>query len=104
MIITSTNYVENKEIDQYLDIVFGEVIEGINFLKDVGASFKNFLGGRSKGYEKAIIESRKAALEEMEKRALDLGADAVIAVKFDYETIVEGMLMITCSGTAVKFK
>ncbi|MDO4662298.1 MAG: YbjQ family protein [Tissierellia bacterium] len=102
MIITTTNNVEGREITQYIDIVFGEVIEGMNFLKDIGAGLRNFVGGRSQGYEKAVISGRDEAIEELKRRASEIGADAVVGIKFDYEAIVEGMVMITCSGTAVK--
>lgn len=102
MIITTTNNVEGREITQYIDIVFGEVIEGMNFLKDIGAGLRNFVGGRSQGYEKSVINGRNEAIEELKRRAEEMGADAVVGIKFDYEAIVEGMVMITCSGTAVK--
>ncbi|WP_373710931.1 heavy metal-binding domain-containing protein, partial [Jeotgalibaca porci] len=86
------------------DVVFGEVISGINFMKDIGAGMRNFFGGRSQGYEEEIVMARDQALTEMENRAFDLGADAVIGVKMDYETLGadNGMIMVTCSGTAVK--
>lgn len=106
MIITTTNNVEGRTIVSYEDVVFGEVISGINFLKDIGAGMRNFFGGRSQGYEEEIILARDHALNEMENRALELGADAIIGVKMDYETLGSdnGMIMVTCSGTAVKLK
>ena len=102
MILTTTNNIEGQEISQYMGLVFGEVIEGMNFLKDLGAGLRNLVGGRSQGYENSVIDGRNEAIEELTKRAQQLGADAVIGIKFDYEAIVEGMVMITCSGTAVK--
>lgn len=104
MIITTTASVEGKTIVSYEGIVFGEVISGINFLKDIGAGMRNFFGGRSQGYEDEIMTAREQALAEMEDRAYDLGADAVVGVKMDYETLGSdnGMIMVTCSGTAVK--
>ncbi len=104
MIITTTNSVEGRTITSYEDVVFGEVISGINFMKDIGAGMRNFFGGRSQGYEEEIVMARDQALTEMENRAFDLGADAVIGVKMDYETLGadNGMIMETCSGTAVK--
>ncbi|WP_459129719.1 heavy metal-binding domain-containing protein [Guggenheimella bovis] len=104
MIITTGPNVDGYEVSQYLDIVFGEVITGVNFLKDLGASFRNIFGGRSEGYESELLEARTQALEEMKARAQKLGADAVIAVDIDYEVLgVDGsMLMATASGTAVK--
>lgn len=104
MLVTTTNYVENREVEEYKGLVFGEVIEGLNFLKDLGAGLRNIIGGRSAGYEKGVIEGRRDAIEEMKARAAELGADAVIGVQFDYEAVVEGMLMISCVGTAVKLK
>lgn len=106
MIITTTNSIEDKKIAEYIDIVFGEVITGINVLKDIGAGFRNFFGGRSSGYEEELISARKEAISEMSKRAIELGAEAVIGVKMDYEVLGtdNGMLMVTCSGTAVKLK
>lgn len=106
MIITTTGSVEGKTIISYEGIVFGEVISGINFLKDIGAGMRNFFGGRSQGYEDEILEARERALSEMEERAIDLGADAVVGVKMDYETLGadNGMIMVTCSGTAVKLQ
>ena len=104
MIIRTTNSIEGRTIVSYEDVVFGEVISGINFMKDIGAGMRNFFGGRSQGYEEEIVMARDQALTEMENRAFDLGADAVIGVKMDYETLGadNGMIMVTCSGTAVK--
>ncbi|MDT2011575.1 putative heavy metal-binding protein [Carnobacterium divergens] len=104
MIITTTNSVENKTIKSYEGIVFGEVISGINMLKDMGAGLRNIFGGRSQGYENELLNARTEALKEMEGRAKTVGADAVIGVKMDYEVLGadNGMLMVTCSGTAVK--
>lgn len=103
MIITTTNNVENKEVTAYKGIVFGEVITGINVLKDIGAGFRNVFGGRSKSYEDELLAAHEEALAEMQERARSLGADAVIGMKMDYEVLGSdnGMLMVTCSGTAV---
>ena len=103
MIITTTNNVENKEVTAYKGIVFGEVITGINVLKDIGAGFRNVFGGRSKSSEDELLAAREEALAEMQERARSLGADAVIGMKMDYEVLGSdnGMLMVTCSGTAV---
>ena len=93
MIVTTTVSVEGRRITEYKGIVFGEVISGVNFVRDVAASFSNFFGGRSGSY----------ALKEMEQRAADLGANAVVGVDIDYEVLGagNGMLMVTASGTAV---
>ncbi|HJC49236.1 MAG TPA: putative heavy metal-binding protein [Candidatus Anaerostipes avistercoris] len=103
MVTTTTPSVEGKRIIEYKGIVFGEVISGVNFVKDIAASFSNFFGGRSESYEKELIQARENAIEEMEKRAETLGANAVVGVDIDYEVLGadNGMLMVTASGTAV---
>lgn len=104
MIVTTTGNVDGRKVVEYKGIVFGEVVSGINFLKDMGAGFRNFLGGRSQGYEQELMSTRDEAIKEMEERARAIGADAVIGMKMDYEVLGanNGMLMVTCSGTAVK--
>ncbi len=106
MIITTTNSIEGREVAEYKGIVFGEVVSGINILKDIGAGLRNFFGGRSQGYEDELLVARENALKEMEDRARSMGADAVIGVKMDYEVLGadNAMLMVTCSGTAVKLR
>lgn len=106
MIVTTTTSIEGYEISAYEGIVFGEVISGINLFKDMGAGLRNMFGGRSQGYENELLEARSKALEEMEVRAVELGADAIVGVKMDYETLGadNGLIMVTCSGTAVKIK
>ncbi|MEY8514642.1 YbjQ family protein [Lactococcus taiwanensis] len=104
MIVTTTNSIEGVEIKGYKGIVFGEVVAGVDFIKDFKASFTNILGGRSKSYENELIQARQEALEELEQRAAALGASAVVGVKVDYETVGNGgsnMMMIIASGTAV---
>ncbi|ERL05943.1 MULTISPECIES: putative heavy metal-binding protein [unclassified Leptotrichia] len=103
MIITTTNEIQDKKVMEYKGIVFGEVISGINMFKDMGASLRNIFGGRSKGYEDELLAARENALEEMKTRAANLGSNAIIGVKMDYEVLGadNGMLMVTCSGTAV---
>ena len=104
MIITTTPTVEGRRITEYKGIVFGEVIAGVNVVKDLAASFSNFFGGRSGTYESELINAREQALYELEQRALQLNADAVVAVDVDYEVLGSdnGMLMVTASGTAVR--
>ncbi|AYG00939.1 YbjQ family protein [Lactococcus allomyrinae] len=105
MIITTTNTIDGVEIKGYKGIVFGEVVAGVDFIKDFKASFTNILGGRSKSYENELIQGREEALEELKQRATALGAGAVVGVKVDYETIGTGgnnMMMIIASGTAVE--
>jgi uncharacterized protein YbjQ (UPF0145 family) len=103
MISTTTPTIEGHEITEYKQIVFGEVITGVNFLKDMGAGLRNFFGGRSQGYEEELIKARMEAVREMEGRAAELGANAVVGVDIDYEVLGadNGMLMVTASGTAV---
>lgn len=104
MIITTTNMDQDRSVTEYKGIVFGEVITGINMFKDMGAGLRNMFGGRSKGYEDELTKAREEAITEMSERAARLGADAVIGMKMDYEVLGadNGMLMVTCSGTAVK--
>nr|WP_314278862.1 putative heavy metal-binding protein [uncultured Peptostreptococcus sp.] len=106
MIITTTGNVEGRNVETYLGIVFGEVITGINIFKDLGAGLRNIFGGRSQGYEEELMRARENAIKELEDRAKSMGADAVIGVKMDYEVLGadNGMLMVTCSGTAVRLR
>ncbi len=103
MIITTTPSVEGKTIREYKGIVVGEVISGVDFVKDIAASFTNFFGGRSQSYEGELIQARESAIAEMEQRAYAMGANAIVGVDLDYEVLGQGnnMLMVTVSGTAV---
>lgn len=106
MVSTTTPSIEGKRIIQYRGIVCGEVITGINFVKDFAAGLTNFFGGRSESYEDELIEARSNAIREMEQRAANMGANAVVGVKLDYEVLGanNGMLMVTASGTAVNIE
>ena len=90
---------------QYLRVVCGETIAGVNALKDMAAGFRNLVGGRSQTYEAELVQARESALAEMVQRAQELGAEGVVGVDIDYETLGSdnGMLMVTASGTAVRF-
>ena len=103
MIISTTSSIEGKQIKEYRGVVFGEVINGVNFMRDFTASITNIIGGRSTEYEKELIDTRAEAINEMIKRAEKIGANAIIGVKVDYETIGQAgsMLMVVASGTAV---
>ena len=103
MIITTTPSVEGMRIVEYKGVVCGEVISGVNFIRDIAASFTNFLGGRSGSYEDELIQARQNALAEMQERASAMGANAIVGVDIDYEVLGtdNGMLMVTASGTAV---
>jgi uncharacterized protein YbjQ (UPF0145 family) len=105
MIVTTTNTLDTHEIREYVGIVTGETIIGANILKDFFAGIRDIVGGRSGSYERVLKEAKDTSLREMEERARMLGADAVIGVDLDYETVGPngGMLMVTASGTAVKF-
>ena len=105
MILTTTPSVEGRTIIEYKGVVFGEVIAGVNFIRDIAASIRNIVGGRSASYEEELISARTQAMEEMSARAARLGADAVVGIDIDYEVLGQdnGMLMVTASGTAVKF-
>ncbi|MCK5811470.1 MAG: putative heavy metal-binding protein [Clostridiales bacterium] len=106
MIVTTTPSIEGKNIVEYKGIVFGEVINGVDFIKDFAAGITNFLGGRSGSYEGELIDARQNAIKEMEQRAINLGANAILSVDIDYEVLGQSnnMLMVTASGTAVIVK
>ena len=103
MIVTTTPSIEGRKIAEYKGIVFGEVISGVNFIKDFTAGLSNFFGGRSATYEEELMQARANALAELQQRAGALGANAVVGVDVDYEVLGanNGMLMVTASGTAV---
>jgi uncharacterized protein YbjQ (UPF0145 family) len=104
--MTTTPSIEGKSIVEYKGIVFGEVVSGVDFVKDFAAGLTNFFGGRSGSYEGELIEARENALNEMEKRANAMGANGVVGVDIDYEVLgqANNMLMVTASGTAVIYK
>jgi uncharacterized protein YbjQ (UPF0145 family) len=106
MLITTTPTIDGAEISEYYGIVTGEAILGANIFKDLFAGIRDIVGGRAAAYEKELREARTLALEEMTAEAEALGADAVVGVDLDYETITVGrggnMLMVTASGTAVR--
>lgn len=101
--VSTTPTLEGHRITAYHDIVFGEVIVGTDFVRDFAAGFTNFFGGRSTEYEESLIDARQRAVEEMKKRAADMGANAVVGVDIDYEALGADntMLMVIASGTAV---
>lgn len=100
MITTTTNNIEGKTIQEYKGLVTGETIIGANIVKDLFAGITDLVGGRSGMYEKTIAEAREIAIQEMIQKAQALGANAVIGIDLDYETI-NSMLMVNASGTAV---
>ena len=104
--VTTTPTIEGREIEEYLGIVFGEVIEGANIFNDFAASVADTFGGRASSYEDVLKAARNEAIREMRVRADNMGADAVVGVDVDYEVLGQsnGMLMVSTSGTAVKLK
>ena len=103
MLITTTPSFEGKKIVEYKGIVFGEVVSGVNFIKDFMGGLRDIVGGRSGTYENELAEARDKAVEEMMHRAKKMGANAVVGVDVDYEVLGEknGMLMVSVSGTTV---
>ncbi len=104
MIVTTTGSVEGKSVGEYLGVVSGETILGANIFRDIGAQIRNVIGGRTAGYEKELRLARETALKEMQEAAEALGANAVLGVKLDYETVGGSMLMVTAAGTAVRLQ
>lgn len=104
MIITTTSVLPDHRVDQYLGIVTGEAILGANVFKDFFAGIRDIVGGRSAAYERELAKARNLALQEMEHEAVQRGANAIVGVDIDYETISTGngsMLMVSASGTAM---
>ena len=104
MIITTTNTVDGKQVTQYCGVVTGEAILGANIFKDIFAGIRDIVGGRSAAWEGEIRKAREIALSEMSDAAAALGANAILGVDLDYETLGSGgsMMMVTATGTAVK--
>jgi uncharacterized protein YbjQ (UPF0145 family) len=103
MIVTTTGTIEGRPVQDYRGIVTGEVIVGANIFKDLFASIRDIVGGRSGAYEGALRDAREQALRELQAEAAALGANAVVGIDFDYEVIGQqgSMLMVSVSGTAV---
>jgi len=103
MILTTTPTIQGRNITEYKGVVHGEVIYGVNFLKDITAAVRNFIGGRSHNYEEELSAAREEAMNELRERAMRMGANAVVGIDIDYEVLGadNGMLMVTASGTAV---
>ena len=103
MLVSSTPSIEGKKVKEYLGLVSGEAIMGANLFKDLFANIRDIVGGRSGAYEEELKKAKSIALEEMEQEAVDKGANAVISVDLDYETVGQNgsMLMVSASGTAV---
>lgn len=106
MLITTTPLIEGKKITAYFGIVSGEAIMGADIFKDLFAGIRNIVGGRAAAYENELRRAKEIAISEMEENAKSLGANAIVGVDLDYETLGQGgnMLMVSASGTAVKFE
>ena len=106
MLKTTTSTVDGKQIEDYIDVVVGEAILGANIFKDVFGMVRDIVGGRSGAYEEEMGKARKIAFEEMEQQARELGANGIVGIDIDYEVVGQqgGMMMVSVSGTAVRFK
>jgi uncharacterized protein YbjQ (UPF0145 family) len=104
MILTTTHAIDGQTITEYLGVVTGEAILGANIVRDLFAGIRDVVGGRSGAYEEELRKAREIAMEDLAQEAAGRGADAVVAIDLDYETVGQGgsMLMVTASGTAVR--
>ena len=103
MIVTTTPSIEGRRIARYHGIVTGEAILGANVFRDLFAQVRDIVGGRAGAYERELGRAREVALQEMEAKAAQMGAEAVVGVDLDYE-VINNMLMVTASGTAVSLE
>ncbi|MCU9614505.1 YbjQ family protein [Caldibacillus lycopersici] len=104
MIVSTTSTLQGKEVEKYIGIVSGEAIMGANVVRDFLASVTDIIGGRSSAYEGKLAEGREIAIREMTSKASQMGANAVIGVDLDFETLRDGMMMCIATGTAVYVK
>ena len=106
MIITSTDSIEGRPISQYLGMVAGEAILGVNIFRDLFSGIRDIVGGRAGGYQSALRDAREAAFADLQENARKLGADAIVGIDIDYEVLGKenGMLMVSVNGTAVKLR
>ena len=105
MIATTTNTIDGRTIQNYLGVISSETIIGANIFKDILGGLRDVLGGRSGTYERVLQEAKESAMRELLQKGAALGADAVVGIDLDYETVGANgsMLMVSASGTAVKF-
>ena len=106
MLLTTTPNIQSREITQYFGIVSGETIIGANLFKDFFAGIRDIVGGRASSYESVLREAKESALQEMSDQAARMGANAVIGIDLDFETVGANgsMLMVTAAGTAVRYQ
>ena len=102
MLMTTTDGVEGRKIVEYLGIVSGDAVVGANIFRDLFAKVRDIVGGRAGGYEKALAGAKDAAMDDLAEHAQALGADAVVGVDLDYESVGDSMLMVSVNGTAVR--
>ena len=102
MIVTTGPSVEGRPIERYLGVVSSQAIMGTHLGKDITAGFRSIVGGRSKSYEGEIAKAVGDVVDELQERAQGLGADAIVSIDIDYESVGSSMLMVAASGTAVK--
>ena len=102
MLMTTTDGVEGRKVVEYLGIVSGDAVVGANIFRDLFAKVRDIVGGRAGGYEKALAGAKEAAMEDLAENAAALGADAVVGVDLDYESVGDSMLMVSVNGTAVR--
>jgi uncharacterized protein YbjQ (UPF0145 family) len=104
MLIVTTEHIEGRRIAEYLGIVSGDAIVGANMFRDFFARVRDVVGGRAGGYEKALRGAKEAALEDIAEDAAERGANAIVGVDLDYESIGDSMLMVSVNGTAVRLE
>ncbi|MBK6827925.1 MAG: YbjQ family protein [Chitinophagaceae bacterium] len=102
MIITTTSIIEGKPVQEYLGIINAQSIIGANIFKDIFAGLRDVFGGRSKTYERVLEEAKEDALRELTQKAQAMGANGILAVDLDFETVGGSMLMVIATGTAVR--
>ena len=103
MLLTTTSTIEGKEIEQYYGLVSGETIIGANIVRDFLAGIRDIVGGRSGSYAQVLREAKQGCLKEITAQAQAMGANAIIGIDLDYETVGGSMLMVTAAGTAVRY-
>ena len=104
MLIVTSDHIEGRRIAEYLGVVSGDAIVGANMFRDLFARVRDVVGGRAGGYEKALRGAKEAAMEDIAEEAAERGANAIIAVDLDYESIGDSMLMVSVNGTAVRLE
>ncbi|MDX1422136.1 MAG: YbjQ family protein [Kiloniellales bacterium] len=104
MLIVTSDQIEGRRIAEYLGIVSGDAVVGANMFRDLFARVRDVVGGRAGGYEKALRGAKEAALEDIAEEAAERGANAIVGVDLDYESIGDSMLMVSVNGTAVRLE